>query len=314
MNRRCPVIRMSSRLQVTVRIHGGLGNQLFMYAFARRLSIDNGADLVLDTTSGFLRDPFHRQCMLGHFHVAGGTASRRESYMDTAGVVRRAIDRQLNHWLPLQQRWYLRERSWQFDPSHAGLRIRRSVYVEGYWQSAEYLCPIADVLREDLAFAWQPGDDVRRLAESLEHTDSVCVHVRRYLSPASVAPSAARELPTEYYDRAIDAIRRNYPSANFHVFTDQPRCAVVDHLATKGCRRVAAPDGPDRDIADFWLMTRCRHFVVGNSTYSWWAAWLGHEARKVVIAPARDDRIMNIMMTTPASWTRISPREANEAC
>lgn len=300
-------MHMSSRLQVTVRIYGGLGNQLFMYAFARGLSIANGVDLLLDTASGFVRDPFHRRCMLGHFHVAGGTASRCESYTGTAGIVRRMIDRQVNHWLPLQHRWYLQERTRLFDPSHADLRLRRSVYVEGYWQSAEYVQPISDVLRDDLAFAWQPGDAVRRLAETLEHADSVCVHVRRYLSPATTAPSTARDLPAEYYDRAIDAVRQIQPAARFHVFTDQPQCGVVDHLVAKGCRLVAAPAGPDRDIADFWLMTRCRHFVVANSTYSWWAAWLGQHSRSVVVAPARDDRVLNTVVTTPASWIRVAP-------
>jgi hypothetical protein len=232
--------------------------------------------------------------------------------MDAAGVVRRALDRQVNHLLPLQQRWYLQERTRQFDPTHAGLRLRRSVYVDGYWQSAEYLQPISEVLRDDLAFVWQPGDAERRLAEPLEHADSVCVHVRRYLSLATAASSATHELPEEYYDRAIDAVRQIHSPARFYVFTDQPRCAVVDHLVTKGCRLVAAPTGPDRDIADFWLMTRCRHFVVANSTYSWWAAWLGQHARSVVIAPARDDRVLNTTATTPASWIRIAPYSSVE--
>lgn len=307
------MVHVSNRIRVTARIYGGLGNQLFMYAFARSLSVANHADLVLDTTSGFIRDPFRRQCMLGHFRVAGRIASSSESFAGPAGVVRRTVDRHVNRWLPLHRRWYLQERMRHFDPSHARLRLLRSVYVEGYWQSAEYVHPITEVLRDDLTFAWQPGDDVRRLATPMEEEESVCIHVRRYLSPAAASRSPVHELPATYYDRAIDVMRRIHPAARLYVFTDQPACALVNHLVMKGCRLVAAPDVPDRDIAHFWLMTRCRHFVVANSTYSWWAAWLGQHSHKAVIAPERDDRIINTLVTTPASWIRITPTLATEA-
>lgn len=299
---------MSAHRSVTARIFGGLGNQLFMYAFARRMTLDNSADLVLDTTSGFVRDPFRRNCQLAHFHVAGRIASPKESFMDSLGVVRRAAIRNVNRWLPLRQRWYLQERMREFDPEVAGLHPLHSVYVEGYWQCAEYVEPISDVLREDFAFRWRPSDDVRRLAGALEETDSVCVHVRRYLPPSASTNASFGELPTSYYDRAITLVREAHPRAVFRVFTESANCRTVAHLLSRGCSLMKAPDSPDRDIADFWLMTRCRHFVVANSTYSWWAAWLGNRPGKLVVAMNADSHTVNTGFTTPAPWIRIAAR------
>lgn len=302
---------MSTHRSVTARIFGGLGNQLFMYAFARRLSLDNSAELVLDTTSGFVRDPFRRNCQLAHFHVAGRIASPEESFTGSLGVVRRAALRHVNRWLPLRKRWYIQERMQRFDPAVAGFRPPHSVYVEGYWQCAEYVEPITNVLREDLAFRWRPSEDLRRLAGALEETDSVCVHVRRYLPPSTSAHISPGELSASYYDRAMALVREAHPRAVFRVFTESPNCPTVTHLLSRGCSLMAAPDSPDRDIADFWLMTRCRHFVVANSTYSWWAAWLGERPGKLVVAMNADSRTINTGFTTPAAWTRIATRAAS---
>jgi hypothetical protein len=60
-------------------------------------------------------------------------------------------------------------------------------------------------------------------------------------------------------------------------------------------------------IGDFEAMRRCRHFVIANSTFSWWAAWLGEREGSVVVAPRRwfEDRTRNSSDIVPPRWVRL---------
>lgn len=293
-------------MQVIARIYGGLGNQLFMYAFARRLALAHDAELVLDTTSGFTRDPFRRNYGLQHFHVAGRRATVWESYADPLGLPRRMAARCANKMLPAAGRWYLHEESQGYDARVVESPIARRVYVEGYWQRAEHAEAIADVLRDDLTFSWEPGGALRRLGLGLHESPSVCVHVRRFSTSPTSSHGEARELPLRYYEEAMDRVRRDVPDAVFHVFTETPNCPLVANLITCGCRLAGDGGSSGSPIADFWLMTQCRHFIVANSTYSWWAAWLGKSPSALAVAPAASRGIMNLDFTVPSAWITIS--------
>jgi hypothetical protein len=212
-----------------------------------------------------------------------------------------------NRLLPLASRWYLNEQSQRYDPIILEPSRRRSLYLEGYWQQAEHTEAIADVLRRDLRFSWQPGDALRQLGARLRDSHSVCVHVRQFGAPAEASGAQQQELPFSYYERAIAALRRHVGDADFYVFTEKPACPVVAHLLAAGCR-LAGDGGPSGSaIADFWLMTHCRHFIVANSTFSWWAAWLGGEEASLVVAPSRSRDILNLEFSTPSRWLSLPP-------
>ena len=126
---------------VIVRVFGGLGNQLFIYAAARSLALRNSTDLVLDIRSGFKEDRlFHREYLLDRFNV-----KFRQPHPDSllirpnaAGRTLRLVTRRVNRLLPWPCRFYLTEEVLPFDSRLLLQRSRRTVYLEGYWQSEEY--------------------------------------------------------------------------------------------------------------------------------------------------------------------------------
>jgi hypothetical protein len=268
------------------RVMGGLGNQLFIYATARRLAIANDSVLVLDVRSGYRRDAYGRLPELHSFDVRAETAGPLKS-LDFPGA--RAI------------RWglrrvgragcavgYIRERDHRcFDPELLGIRPSLVTFMEGYWQSPRYFEDIAPLLRRELRILAPHDPENIAWSERIRSKRSaVAVHARRLYNSSHSSPSNIRSVGPAYYAEAMRLISSAVPDAHFFCFADQqdwfaqnlqPGVPVthVSHNSYQGARA----------YEDLWLMSQCRHFIVANSTFSWWAAWLGASSGSIVIAP-----------------------------
>ena len=142
--------------KITPRIFGGLGNQLFCYAAARRLALVNNAELVLDDVSGFTYDDFYqRHYQLDHFSIPCRKATPAER-LEPYHRVRRYLKRRWNQRKPFAQRAYLVQAGIDFDPSLLHFKPKGTVYLEGYWQSEEYFMDVADTLRQDFRIISPP--------------------------------------------------------------------------------------------------------------------------------------------------------------
>jgi len=118
------------------------------------------------------------------------------------------------------------------------------------------------------------------------------------------AVSSWHHLDPSYYQRAVDTLSQRVPNPHFFVFADfaDPDW-VKEHVRTRHPIEFVTHNGADKDTEDFWLMTQCRHFIIANSTFSWWTAWLGRHPDKIVIAPK--DAIGRMITSVPASWIQV---------
>lgn len=278
------------RPYVIARIFGGIGNQLFCYAAARRLALANRVPLRLDACSGFVRDGYRRQYLLDQFAIAAKEATVWESFMHPAGRARRGSVILLNQLLPFERRWYIQEVApHRFDTRLWSFRVERPTYVSGYWQSERYFADVMETIRSELAFTLPHSTESARLATEMEATESVSIHLRTFAEVPSRAPRSvwSSPLPLEYYSRAAGHVARALGSAVFFCFSDNVEWARA-HLRLPWevvYVDVNVERGNDGAVDDLWLMSRCRHHVVSNSTFSWWGAWLGRDGRGVTIAP-----------------------------
>jgi hypothetical protein len=110
----------------------------------------------------------------------------------------------------------------------------------------------------------------------------------------------------DYYARCIARMAEHCREPHFFVFSDEPDWAR-ENLPLDGPATFVDHNGPERDYEDLRLMSLCRHFIIANSSFSWWAAWLSRNPEKLVLAPGRwaavDD--MNRDGLVPASWHRM---------
>lgn len=290
---------------IITRVVGGLGNQLFQYAAGRSLALANEVPLKFDLRD-YARHP-DRRYVLDEFDVAGGIATPDE----TEEALRRRNDRrwrkrlQRLHVRPPGGVTFFRERVPCFDP--AVERLRAPAYLYGYWQSERYFSGIRSQIREDLHPRFEPGSEALRFASQVLSCVSVAVHVRRgdYVSNPQVRKRLVVCLP-DYYRRASGLLASKEPDLHYFVFSDDLEW-TREHLTFLDPATFVVLDSPRSDLEEFWIMSQCRHFVIANSTFSWWAAWLGEHPRKQVVAPERwslgepghdSDRY-------PAAWLRV---------
>jgi len=311
---------------IAARIMGGLGNQLFQYAAARRLAFHRNVPLVLDLSSyagGMDVRPkelhsFRRSVALFNFHISATEATPedlalcRDRFITTRPLHR--VIRLLRRLWPnlLCPASHVREQSLAFDANV--LELPDGTYLDGYRQSWKYFSDIASVIRKEL----QPRDgQLSQYADKYlsciraSNGTVVSVHVRRgdlahaaeVLGNTSIVQNAP--LGLDY----INAAMARFPSnTTFLIFSDSPKDIGWCQANIKGSNLAFSVN--HSDIQDFILMSRCDHNIISNSTFSWWAAWLNLAPTRRVIAPIKwfDQRsryIAAINDLMPSEWEQL---------
>lgn len=274
---------MEDRKKIIPRILGGIGNQLFIYAAARRLALVNNAELILDDVSGFVRDfKYKRHYQLGHFNISCRIATAAER-LEPFSRVRRKLIREWNRRKPFERRTYLVQEGVDFDHRLLHISPQGKLYLEGYWQSENYFKDVEATIRDDLRI--KPPTDATNLAiaEKIKQCTAVAVHVRFFDQPDEKDVNNA---PSDYYVCAVNAMEERVPNAHYFLFSDKPDAARSRMpLPEERMTLVHHNQGDERAYADLWLMSLCRHFIIANSTFSWWGAWLSGYSGKTVIVP-----------------------------
>ncbi len=269
---------------VVVRIKGGLGNQLFCYAAARRLALVNDAELVIDDVTGFIRDRrYRRRYCLDRFRIPARKATAWER-MEPFERYRRGLAKCLAKRRPFHCRRYVEQEGINFDERLLTYKVRGTVHLDGLWQSEGYFKDVEATVREDLEIV-PPADRLTLdMARRIRECNAVAVHVRWFDRPGG--ENTTHNASLDYYRRAVDKIERRLDDPHFFVFSDDPEAAIrALNLPEGEATCVSHNKGDDNAYADLWLMTQCRHFIIANSTFSWWGAWLAQYDQKTVIAP-----------------------------
>lgn len=329
---------------ILLQVAGGLGNQMFQYALARKLAGKGDGIILADRyLLGVQLQParkyrLHKFCVqttvVPWHHVVRYNplefATRLVQRSLSKGLAKRVIYRMERHgWKstceyrfykfqpdqpkpPLRIGMTVTERHFHFDPEV--LTLTGDTLLMGYWQTEKYFSDIAPQLRAD----FQPrspleGEDAR-LAAQMRETLSVSLHVRR--GDKAVAADFNGTTP-EFCLRAMEWCRSRLKRPTFYVFSDDWEWT-----------RRNLPESPDivlvghnslgDDVEDWkWeenltLMSRCKHHIIAPSSFSWWAAWLNPDPDKIVLSPPYQRwlnfRNCDTSDVIPESWIQLDDR------
>ncbi len=290
---------------IVVWVSGGIGNQLFQYAFGRRMALERNVPLGLDLNRYQLS--YFRTYRLNCFATQAEIVAPDDlPFLRPQGKLRRRITRLVQEWVP--PRWLRAvEESHPFQVDPGILRLGRNVYLRGNWQTEAYFAPIRSLIRDEFRFVVEADTQNQALAAQIGAVDAVSLHVRRgdYVTDPK-ASNRIGFLDVDYYLRAVKYVADRVGSPHFFIFSDDP-VWVREHLRLEYPTTVVEHNGDDRDYEDLRLMSLCQHHIIANSTFSWWGAWLGRNPDKVIVAPERWYLVINRPTPDllPASWARL---------
>jgi hypothetical protein len=294
---------------VIVKLYGGLGNQLFQYALGRKIAAKNSAALKLDVLTGFENDFYRRKYCLAYFNIQERFASLEEVTALTRPRMAERVRAKLLRRQPRAARTYIRERHFHFD-SHV-LNLPDGIYLDGYWQSEKYFIDIQEIIRKEFTVKTALTDMNLKIAKDIIKTNSICIHVRRLhgISGDKVDGHAVKthgSASLDYYYNAIKYFSDKYNELHFFVFADETEWAE-DNIKPDAPTTYITHNASDKGYEDLRLMSYCKHFIIANSTFSWWGAWLNPRKDKMVLAPSQwfgkeeqASRKMHDLL--PASW------------
>lgn len=276
-----------------IKLVGGLGNQLFQYAAGRSLCVKKGVSSFLLNTESYYNDPFGRVCSLMHYKIKGEFV---KGFFVKNLLRKNTRLNKLFSVFPFYQ--IIEENGLKLHSleSHTGLFTS----LRGYWQSEYYFKEIRESLLNELVPLHTPP------LPSWLGPSAVAVHVRRtdYLREKRFG-----FLGEAYYRSAMDLVREQVVDPFFVFFSDDLGWCK-DVFGNEPNVLFAEEKEWAADFLQLYLMSRCAHQIIANSSFSWWSGWLNSHPGKMVVRPAIPFADSTLMYEGyyPAEWMSVANR------
>ncbi len=286
---------------IVVRLMGGLGNQLFQYAAGRHLALLNNTPLFLDTTflESTLEGTTVRKYELGAFNILAEIADEK-LFQNFHGSEFSKPDRMLTKIISFGK--YNKYKSYEYGFDANLLKLKGNYYLKGFFQSEKYFKEIGLTIRKELMIKddFIPKDD--QLIQDIKNNNSVAIHIRRGDYIRNLSSMEAHGLCTkDYYTKSIEYMKRELGNdLHFYLITDDAKWVQQEMRWDINCTLIENKT----TIEDFYLMSLCKHNIIANSTFSWWAAWLNNNENKKVILPKHwlNNLLSESIDIAPKNW------------
>ena len=301
---------------VIVRLMGGMGNQMFQYAMARTLAYKHGTQLFIDNSlcpeternnsSGLTLRPYG----LDVFNVQGQILTgekffktikiRKENKLRRIAAIKlcQIVNMFFSSW-----RVCITERK-DVSYDYSLLSLPDDIILQGYFPSYKYFIETEDIIRQDFIFKPEPDKENKTVISSISACNSVSVHFRLgdYVSNDKTNDKFGI-CNMSYYKNAIEYINKKVKEPRFFIFTNDPEY-VKSNLKINYPSVYITHNSGCKNYEDMRLMSLCKHNIIANSSFSWWAAWLNENPDKIVISPspAFNEEVLTDMDYYPDDW------------
>lgn len=261
-----------------VEIRGGLGNQMFQYAFYLALK-HKYQDVFCD-----INQFEHYDYILHNGYELGTVFALKPELISIeqqkAMFGRNKLLRRLAFKWFHKYKQVVIEKGLGFSPRY--LQDYTEVFLRGYWQSEKYFLDVKKVVRETFCFSQLTEKNAETLS-NLANYNLISVHVRRgdYVNH----PLYKGICTLDYYQKAIAYMSQYVDNPYFIFFSDDPKWCQQQFQMRNMC--IVDWNTGENSYQDMQVMSLCQHNIIANSSFSWWGAWLNNHVAKIVIAPKK---------------------------
>jgi hypothetical protein len=271
---------------ITIRLRGGLGNQMFQYAVGKHIAKKLGVGMKLDLTKLLKKSKNNnyteRDYQLFIFKF-------NESFLLTPNLINFLYKYKLNFILQIiksfRQIGYRKYNEQTFTVENWIIDNPKDQYLYvGYWQSEKYFKSVEDELRQDFQFKDELSQEAKAVHDAISNVNAVCVHIRRGDYVGNTLLNCSN---LDYFANGANYIFGNTVNPHFFVFSDDSEWCkkhvkfdydftIVDYATDK-----------IKYKEDLQLMASCNHFIMSASSFSWWAVWLRNKKEAKVVVPKK---------------------------
>lgn len=291
---------------VIVRLMGGLGNQMFQYAFGRSYAHKINAPLKFDLSEFSIKESSAKNFVardydLDIFNVKADFAAADEVFRLSKRTNIELLDRILNRALGFKKTFILEP---HFHYSESVFESGDDVYLHGYWQSEKYFADIEPQIREDFTFREDLTEKAKEMLARIEASNSVCVNVRR---GDFVTNNFHGTFGADYYRKGEEIIKSKTADETYFVFSDEVEWCEAN-LKFDAPTVFVSHNYAGKKFQDYLrLMAACKNFIIPNSSFAWWAVWFNENQNRTVIAPKNwfSDSKFDTKDLIPEDWIRV---------
>lgn len=298
--------------KMIVYIAGGLGNQMFEYAFTRALQLNFGVKIENDLCELAYHSYEGRNYSLNYLNISQDCTQTKVKWLRyilfkayKKYLSKRANDMSIDEkYIFFNQHGMLvSHESYKF---YNFIVNNKTKYVYGNFQSWKYFSNYEDIIKHELRVKEKASKENQRLIGKLRNCNSVCVHIRRgdYISKPEW--NSLNVCTYKYYLDGMKYIQKIHTDAVFYIFSNTPDDVqwIRDNY-NFSFFRVEYIEMNNPDYEELRLMYSCKHFIISNSTFSWWGQYLAESKNKIVVAPSIWNRFEDTSDLYQDNWVII---------
>ena len=285
---------------------GRCGNQMFQYAFARKISLlNNNEEITVDfkwvykyakkRNEDSFRDELCNFKAADHYtRIVDGTnkvyqfGDKKQLFVFRVYKKLKHLFQRINGDKRIANKLMYRIMShygiyWYIAPLKLKKCKRKNKFIFGYFENPQYFCDIQEVLFDDFTPKYPLDESNNELYRSIKEKVSVCVSFRKWIESNAVVQD--REIcGKEYYQKAFKIMQERYSDCVFVIFSNEIEWVKEHFDLPQNC---LFESGNDPIYEKIRLMSGCNHFIISNSSFAWWVQFLGNAKNKTVISPGK---------------------------
>ena len=300
--------------KLIVRIAEGLGNQLFMYAHAYALSKEINYKLYIDNESAYFKKKDIKKYELDYFNISAENIGDNEKFnnylLNFKRNLKKKIDLFLTHknFLIEKKNNSKQTKFYNYDLN----KLSKKVYVEGHFESEKYFEKYKVDLKNEFdvldSSKYQNNKYYNNILSNNKIV-SICVRQNRYSERISNYNNKLSVIKSDkfthdtiqYIYRAISLCEEKIDNPIFYIWSNDFK-NLKEYFNDD--KFIFVENNYNKSITDFYLLNKCKHFIVGPTSFHWWPAWLNYEKENIIIRPKNINPSNNLDFW-PKSWISV---------
>jgi len=290
---------------IIIRLKGGMGNQMFQYAFGLQMANLLDTELKVDLSSLLDRskgDFVYRNYDLPIFKINDNLLMNPQVLKTIYKPKIRRVTKWLRQYID-NGKTFIKEKHFHFQPELVANPMDNAVY-EGWFQSEKYFKNITPTIRSEFEFIDPIIEISKPLLKEINTTNAICLNVRR---TDFLKVDTLNTTDKHYFFNAAKYMTQHIEQPVFYIFSDDVEWCKKN-IILDAPTVVVGHEHKGRKFGNYMqLMTACKHFIIPNSSYAWWAVWLNKHPDKIVIAPKNwfNDTSIDTSDLVKEEWIRL---------